>query len=157
MIPCRISFIPRQLDGAPPGRAIEATEVRVIQERAAGAIISRGCFGIHNRQTLRVESLHLVGAVLVRPHPIGILAEKMVVFTRMDDHGDFAGSTGTACLERGATKVRNIRTHQSLNRGAGTPCCRAELRRDMLRSTGLVVHQLTTTGLSSTLCQLCGV
>jgi hypothetical protein len=37
----------------------------------------------------------------------------MVVFARMDDHRDLAGTNGTAALERGPLEVRHIFLHQA--------------------------------------------
>lgn len=37
----------------------------------------------------------------------------MVVFARMDDHRDLAGTNGTAALERGPLEVRHILLHQA--------------------------------------------
>ena len=93
--------------------APEAAEIRIIQERATGTIIPRGCLGIPDRFAFSVEALHRVRTVFVAPVSIRILTIEMVVFAWMNHHGDLAAANGTAALERGPLEIRHIFLHQA--------------------------------------------
>ena len=68
--------------------------------------------GIPDRLAFRIEALHRIRTVLVAPVSVGILTVEMIVFARVDNHRDLAGSDGAAALERGPLEIRHIFHHQ---------------------------------------------
>ncbi len=129
-------------------------EIRIVEE-GMGAVIADSGHRVHYVLALRIEALDRIRTILMAPTAIGILANEMIIFFRMNDKRDLARFRGASGPECGLLHG-NIHLHELFNDLACACVCFVEHLGHVFCSAWLVIQWFTVL-LSITLCQLIGI
>jgi hypothetical protein len=102
-----------------PRDAVKPAEVLVVEIRVLPTVITCCELRIENGILQGIETLHLVGSVLVAPQPVVVLSVIVVVLAWIDHQGNLGLPCRTATIEIRPFDVWNIGFHQFLHGGAG--------------------------------------